>query len=154
MRRIVLPVAALAVVATATAALAAPPTDAGRPADGVTLEPLGRYETGAFDESAAEIVAHDPGTQTLFVVNAQAGALDVLDVADPTEPTLVGTVQSSIAGGAANSVAVAKGLVAVAVAAPVATDDGALELYRAADVVAALRSDAAAESHECARARV
>ena len=145
MRTIVLPAAALVVVATATAGLAAPqhagrPVDAGPPATGVTLEPLGRYETGVFDESAAEIVAHDPGTQTLFVVNAQAGALDVLDVADPSEPTLLGTVQSSVEGGAANSVAVSRGLVAVAVAADDRVDDGSLELYRAADVVAALRS--------------
>lgn len=135
MRRAVLPAAATVVALTASAALAAPPPLAGPPGD-VTLDQLGTYATGEFDESAAEIVAHDPGTQTLFVVNANAGRLDLLDVSDPTTPTKVGDVESSLPGGVANSVAVAKGVVAVAVAAPDRTDPGVVEVYEADALVA------------------
>lgn len=82
---------------------------AAAPTGDVTLSPLGTYAAGAFDEGAAEIVAHDPGTQRAFVVNALAGAVDVLDISDPSAPTKVDTLETP----GANSVAVAKGVVAV-----------------------------------------
>ncbi|NER35348.1 MAG: calcium-binding protein [Oscillatoria sp. SIO1A7] len=81
----------------------------------IGLTPIGRYESGIFDESAAEIVAHDPGTQRLFVVNANNAAVDVLDIGDPTNPTLISTIDVTSIGAGANSVAVANGVVAVAV---------------------------------------
>ncbi len=49
---------------------------------------LGRFETGQFDESAAEILSFDPVTDRLFVVNAQSGTVDVLDISDPNAPVL------------------------------------------------------------------
>ncbi len=52
----------------------------------LSLTALGSYETGQFDESAAEIVAYHAATQRLFVVNAQAAVVDVLDIADPAAP--------------------------------------------------------------------
>jgi 2',3'-cyclic-nucleotide 2'-phosphodiesterase/3'-nucleotidase/5'-nucleotidase len=78
----------------------------------ISLSPIGTYETGQFDQSAAEIVAYDPETRQVFVVNALKGAIDVLDVSDPTTPTLVTTL---FASGAVNSVAVRDGHIAVAV---------------------------------------
>ena len=36
---------------------------------GVHLAPIGSFETGIFDDSAAEIVVHDAATQSLFVEN-------------------------------------------------------------------------------------
>ena len=83
---------------------------AAAPTGDVTLSPLGTYAAGAFDEGAAEIVAHDPGTQRAFVVNALSGTVDVLDISDPSAPTKVDTLETP----GANSVAVAKGVVAVA----------------------------------------
>lgn len=75
------PVAALAasactaaLLATAGVASAAP----GQPT--LTLEPLGTHATGVFDASAAEIPAFDPATNQLFVVNAESGAVDVMDL--------------------------------------------------------------------------
>ena len=59
-------------------------------AGGVALRPIGTYATGAFDQAAAEIVKYDERTQRLFVVNAQAPGIEVLDIADPTAPTKVG----------------------------------------------------------------
>lgn len=86
----------------------------------VTLSPLWTYSTGVFDESAAEIVAYDPVSEHLFVVNGDAGAIDILDV---VTGGFLGQLDVSSFGGP-NSVAVAGGIVAVAVEAPVATDPG------------------------------
>jgi alkaline phosphatase len=55
---------------------------------GVELSVLGTYATGVFDEGAAEIAAHDPVSQRVFVTNGDAGTIDILDVANPTNPTL------------------------------------------------------------------
>jgi hypothetical protein len=97
-------------------------------AEGATLamSPLGSFETGIFDESGAEIVQFHGATSRAFVVNAQAGVAQVLDLSDPTNPehlfdlTTAGVESadgSTIpASAVANSVAVrADGLVALAV---------------------------------------
>ena len=62
------------------------------------LKLIGTFTTGVFDESAAETVAHDPSTQRLFVTNADARGIDVLDITDPTEPTLLFTIDLSSVG--------------------------------------------------------
>lgn len=100
----------------------------------LSLEPLGVYQSGLFDESAAEILAHDPGTQRLFVVNAFSNSLDVLDIQDPSAPSLLFSIDMSPYGAESNSVAVgqvpvgeglsAETIVAVAVAADPAQDPG------------------------------
>ena len=102
-----------ALALTLSAALAAPlgmGLASAAPGDEVSLTPLGTFAAGAFDEGASEIVAHDPATQRAFVVNAQAGTVDVLDISDPTVPSKVGTLDTP----GANSVAVHEGLIAVA----------------------------------------
>lgn len=97
------------------------------PTDEVTLTPLGTYSTGAFDEGASEIVAHDPATQRVFVINSQAGTVDVLDISDPTAPQKVGTLATP----GANSVAVHGGLIAVAEQAETTTDQGTVSFFDA-----------------------
>lgn len=81
----------------------------------VTLDYLGRYSTGVFDRSAAEIVAYEPASQRAFVTNAAANAIDVLDVSDPADPSLVLRIGIDAFGGKVNSVAVSDGLVAAAI---------------------------------------
>jgi hypothetical protein len=99
--------------------------DKSGPPFGLSLTPLGTHTNGPpYNTSAAEIVAHDPRTQQLFVVNAQGQRLDVLDIHDPTQPTKVAEVDLSAVGPVVNSVAVHGGLVAVAVEAAVKTDPG------------------------------
>jgi hypothetical protein len=98
------------------------------------LTPLGVYESGIFGESAAEITAFDPASARLFVVNASSGAIDVLDLSDPTSPTLIDSFDVTPYGAAANSVAVYDGLVAAAVEANVKQDPGAVVLFDAADL--------------------
>ncbi len=85
------------------------------PSNAIELTAIGTYETGVFDESAAEIVDYDPDSQRLFVVNANDASVDVLDASDPTELTLIDTIDVSLLGGVANSVDVFDGIVAVAI---------------------------------------
>ena len=91
-----------------------------------SISRLGTYNSGVFDASAAEIPAFDPISQRLFVVNAQAGAIDVLDLSDPANPVLEQTLTTAsiLAGSKVNSVAVAKGILAVAIEAPLKTNPG------------------------------
>ncbi|WP_288255079.1 choice-of-anchor I family protein [uncultured Hydrogenophaga sp.] len=131
----------------ATAALAAcgggggngdtpnPPAPQPQPLS-VKLEKIGGYATGQFGVSAAEIPAYDATTQRLFVVNALAGKVDVLDLRVPANPVKIGEIDASgvLAGAEINSVAVHDGLVAVAIQAPVKTDAGRVALYRASDL--------------------
>ncbi|MGH7891789.1 MAG: hypothetical protein ACREN0_05925, partial [Thermodesulfobacteriota bacterium] len=46
---------------------------------GISLTPIGTYETGVFEDGAAEIVAFDPSTDTVFVINANASVVDVIN---------------------------------------------------------------------------
>uniref|UniRef100_UPI003016876F choice-of-anchor I family protein n=1 Tax=unclassified Microbacterium TaxID=2609290 RepID=UPI003016876F len=119
----------LAVVPTTAATAAVVPSPPTVSADdaALALTPLGSYETGIFDQSAAEIV--QPYGGRLFVVNAQAGAVDVLDAADPSAMTKLYSLSSD---GVANSVAIrADGLGVAAFEAPVKTDAGHLVFFDA-----------------------
>ncbi|MFV5491240.1 choice-of-anchor I family protein [Acinetobacter sp. ASP199] len=102
----------------------------------IELVKIGGYESGIFAQSAAEIPAYDAQSQRLFVVNAQAGVLDVLDLSDPTKPQKIEAISvSDIAEGAeVNSVAVHNGIVAVAVQMADKTEDGYVALYQASDL--------------------
>jgi hypothetical protein len=90
----------------------------------IELTAIGTYASGIFGQGAAEIIAHDPGSQRLFVVNAQAASLDVLDISNPANPTKIDDVSLLLFGGVANSVAVRNGIVAVAVESIPKTDPG------------------------------
>ena len=100
----------------------------------IELNVLGSYASGAFDESAAEIIAYDPANQRLFVVNANNATVDVLDINDPALPTLMSTIDASAEGGPANSVAVYGNLVAVAIEASVKQDNGKVVFYNTTDL--------------------
>ena len=91
-----------------------PTPEAPQATNAITLEVAGTFQTGIFDESAAEIVAFDPESDSLFVINADANVIDILDIADPTAPTLVQSI--GLGEGGVNSVSVSNGIVAAAVA--------------------------------------
>ncbi|MEM8739109.1 MAG: choice-of-anchor I family protein [Planctomycetota bacterium] len=103
----------------------------GRATAQIALTPIGSYGAGVFDESAAEIAAFDPGTAQLFVVNGAASVIDVLDISDPTLPTLVDSIGLPFGAdfGGINSVAVRNGVIAVAIENTVVTDNGFVGLY-------------------------
>lgn len=107
----------------------------------IALSLLGRYETGVFDESAAEIVDYDPATRMTYVVNANSGQVDVIDASSPSTPTLSMSldVAADVAAafslnasdlGAANSVAVSGATLAVAMEADTKQDNGYIAFYQ------------------------
>ncbi|MEL7386004.1 MAG: alkaline phosphatase, partial [Pseudomonadota bacterium] len=94
-----------------------------------------------FDTSAAEIVQYDACTDKLYVVNAQAKRVDVLSMDDKGAPTQTAFIDLNSAGkaadveiGAANSVAVFNGLVAVAIENSDKQANGIIGLYRSDDL--------------------
>jgi 2',3'-cyclic-nucleotide 2'-phosphodiesterase/3'-nucleotidase/5'-nucleotidase len=99
--------------------LLALPTFAQEGSGEIILTQIATYdEQAVFDEGVAEIVSYDPGTQNLIVVNSGEGSkLDFINISDAASPTLVAEIDMTAYGDGANSVDVANGLVAVAVAA-------------------------------------
>ncbi|NBB80012.1 MAG: bifunctional metallophosphatase/5'-nucleotidase [Verrucomicrobia bacterium] len=86
------------------------------PAGALRLSPVATYASGSFDESAAEIVAHDPGTQRLFVSSADGQIVRVIDASDPIGSGLTQTnsIAAPFADFEPNSVAVKNGVLATA----------------------------------------
>lgn len=99
--------------------------------DELKLSLLGTYKHGSFDEGASEIVAYDPATKTVYVVNGENETIDLLDITDPTAPTLKGQIDVTSVGASPNSVAVFNGLAAVAIEADPAQDAGKVAFYDA-----------------------
>ncbi|MGB3777299.1 MAG: choice-of-anchor I family protein [Tunicatimonas sp.] len=86
-------------------------------------------------EGAAEITAYDPTTKKLFVVsNDTDSRIDVVDLHDPANPTLLEAIDITPYGGGANSVAVSDGLLAVAVEADPAQDPGLVVFFSTDDL--------------------
>lgn len=104
---------------------------AHRPATELSLTVVGHHSTGVFDAGGAEIVAHDARNQRLFAVNAAAASVDVLDIHDPANPSPIGTIDATALGASANSVAVHKGIVAVAIEAGDKQAAGVVAFYDA-----------------------
>ncbi len=112
LKRKILTASLLAITASSSTALFA------KPEKNISLQQIGRFETGVFDESAAEIVAFDAASQQLYVINADAKTVDILSLADPSAPALVGVIDVAAElpeSGGVNSVAVHDGVVAIAV---------------------------------------
>ncbi|MCU4349176.1 choice-of-anchor I family protein [Acinetobacter lactucae] len=102
----------------------------------IQLSLLGRYKTGVFVQSAAEIPAYDPQSKRLFVVNAQKGLVDVLDASKPENPVHIKELSARLylTDSEVNSVAVHNGIVALAVQAKVKTDSGIVVFFKASDL--------------------
>lgn len=102
---------------------------------------LGRYISGNdFATSSAEIVSYDASTDKVYVVNAQDKTVDVLGFDDnkPIKSSSIdlgsAATDAGISIGAANSVAVHDGLVAVAIENADKQDNGIIALYRSSDL--------------------
>ncbi|WP_374295584.1 choice-of-anchor I family protein [Acinetobacter sp.] len=102
----------------------------------IELSLLGRYASGVFAESSAEITAFDPESKRIFTVNAKKGLVDVLDGSDMANLTHIGelSARAVLADSEVNSVAVHNGIVALAVQAPTKTDTGLVAFYKASDL--------------------
>ncbi len=100
----------------------------------LSLEPIGTHRTGVFGQGAAEIVAFHAKNKQIFKVNANSATVDVFDISNPANPLLVGQIDASLLGGSANSVAIYKNLVAVAIEAENKQDSGLIAFYNATDL--------------------
>jgi hypothetical protein len=112
----------------------------------LTLTTLGTVKTGlarAEDPRVAEINAFDPVSRRVYVVNPQEGRLDVIDASDPVAPVaappldivaactaLLGDQCPVLRGSEPNSVAIAGGVMAVAVAHATRTANGHAVIFK------------------------
>lgn len=100
-------------------------------AQDIRMSVLGTYRA-PLSGGAAEIVAHDAGTQRLFVVNFPDWTVDVLDIRNPAAPRFLFKLGIPAEFGRfPNSVAVRNGVIAVALEAEVRTDPGGVVFYDA-----------------------
>lgn len=105
-----------------------PPALALQTSEDAPLRWLGSFRHGGFDAGASEIAAFDPTSKRLYVVNGESRKVDVLNIADPSHPERVDSITLGAGKESANSVAFAKGTLAIAVQADVKTSPGKLVL--------------------------
>lgn len=94
--------------------------------DSITL--IGTFDSG-LGEGATEIVAFDSQSQRMFTVNGGNNSVDIVDLSDPTAPVFLSAIDLSAFGAGVNSVAVADGVVAVAVEADPKQDPGQVVFF-------------------------
>jgi DNA-binding beta-propeller fold protein YncE len=98
------------------------------------MNKIGGYTTTGYNANGggAEITAFDPGSDRLYVANGSNNTVSVLNMSNPTAPTLITTL--NFAGiGSPNSVAIMNGVVAIALEAPVKTNNGSVHFFNAAN---------------------
>ena len=95
----------------------------------IELTQIGRYDSGIFDQGAAEITAYDRQSQSLFVINGANETIDILDVSDPTNPTFKQAISVEDFGDGINSIAIQDGIVAAAIAGETADDLGNIVFF-------------------------
>lgn len=106
----------------------------GTSAGAASLSLIGTNTTGIFSTAggASEIPAYDPATKRIFVVNAVDNRVDILDASGLTTGSF-GSIPKigEITGlpGSPNSVAIANGVVAVAVQDATKTNNGTVRFY-------------------------
>lgn len=106
-----------------------PPPDPVFMTTNVSLTAIGGFETGIFDDGAAEIVAFDPATNQMFIINSATTTIDVVDISQPGLLVSNGTIDASAMGGGANSIAVSGTTLAVAIEANNPQEPGLVALY-------------------------
>lgn len=83
------------------------------PNQDITLDYIGSFDPSGTNSSTCEIVVHDPVSQRLFTTSAVAGYLDIVNFSDPTNLSVITSINMNPYGGV-TSVAVKNGIVAVA----------------------------------------
>ena len=97
-------------------------------ASAFSLTKIGTFSTGIFDDGAALHSAYDPDTQNLFVANGSSNQIDILSIADPSNPLLSDNIDLDPFGNVTN-VAYGNGLFAVAVENDTVTDPGSVLFF-------------------------
>jgi hypothetical protein len=84
------------------------------PTNELNLTLLSSFSNGATGANSAEIVSFDPTVDRLYVANSIAGLLDIVDFADPANPSIISSIDISVYGGI-NSVVAHNGILALAI---------------------------------------
>ncbi len=82
--------------------------------DEIGLTLLTSYRNGSANQNSTEIVAHDPGSQRLFIANSVANKVDIVNFSNPADLAPIASIDIS-AMGSINSIAVRNGLLAAAI---------------------------------------
>ncbi len=80
----------------------------------LTLNHLASFSNGPAGPNSAEIVAHDPLSQRLFIANSLGAKIDIINFSNPAAPTLITSIPVTPYGNI-NSLAVKNGIVAAAI---------------------------------------
>ncbi|GAB4113469.1 MAG: hypothetical protein OHK0050_16690 [Roseiflexaceae bacterium] len=94
----------------------------------ISLNRIGRYDT-TLGAGSAEIVAFDPVSKRMALVNAASQTVDIVDISNPATPTKLLSIDTTPYGGAPNSVDVRSGVIAVAVEATPKTNPGKVVFF-------------------------
>lgn len=89
----------------------------------VTMSFVASFTNGVSATNSAEIVAHDPISQRLFVANSIGKKLDIIDFSNPASMSIISSIDISTYGNI-NSVAVKNGIVACAIENTIPEQDG------------------------------
>jgi hypothetical protein len=89
----------------------------------VTMSFVSSFTNGVAATNSAEIVAHDPVSQRLFVANSIGKKLDIIDFSNPASMSIISSIDISTYGNI-NSVAVKNGIVACAIENTIPEQDG------------------------------
>ena len=102
----------------------------------LSLSPLvqadGQYTTGHYttaSEEGCEIIDYDEVNQQLIVSNGEDNTIELIDLSDPTTPTLIKDIDMSVYGGGVNSVKTFKGIIVAAVEADTKQDNGKMVVF-------------------------
>lgn len=100
------------------------------PSNALSLNLLSSFSNSLSGANSAEIVAHDPSTQRLYIANSIGGKLDIVNFANPSSPSLLLSVPITTYGNI-NSVAVRNGIVACAMEGTNPQDSGRVVFFNA-----------------------
>lgn len=81
----------------------------------LSLNFVGRYSTGFYNQAASEIMAYDAGSKRMFVINGPDTSLRIVDISNPASPQQISVVSIKPYGIDLTSVAAKNGIVAVTV---------------------------------------
>jgi len=97
-------------------------------AQNISFTELGRYTNG--QEAACEISAYDATSKKLFITNAAADSIDIVNVNNPASPTYINGIDITTYGGGVNSVVnLNNGYFAAAIEANVKQDSGIVAFF-------------------------
>lgn len=94
----------------------------------LNFELLTSFSNGEEGESSAEIIAYDMASQRMVIANSISNQIDIVDFSAPEAPVMIESIELDSVG-EINSIAVKDGIIAAAIAAPVAQDPGFVSFF-------------------------